>query len=321
MAANAIRRRLTLAALASPLTALAQGISTRPVRIVLGQTPATTPDLIARTLAPRLQARWNQPFVVENRGGAGGAIGLDAVAKSPADGHVITVSVNSTLTLPIFFKIDFDMLESFSPLSMLGQNIFVLVVHPSVPAKSFPEFLEWARREGAAANYGSPGNGTHHHLIMESVKLRAGLKLTHIPYKGSAPALTDLLGGQIATMFVPLGTALSLGGSGKVRVLGGSARERSPLAAEIPSLHEQGLSDFDYYSWFSAWGPAGMPRDIVAKYNATLHEVLGEPGTRDTLAKQGVSVRLSTPEELDRLNREDFASLARLVKEAKIKGD
>jgi len=321
MAANAIRRRLTLAALASPLTALAQGISTRPVRIVLGQTPATTPDLIARTLAPRLQARWNQPFVVENRGGAGGAIGLDAVAKSPADGHVITVSVNSTLTLPIFFKIDFDMLESFSPLSMLGQNIFVLVVHPSVPAKSFPEFLEWARREGAAANYGSPGNGTHHHLIMESVKLRAGLKLTHIPYKGSAPALTDLMGGQIATMFVPLGTALSLGGSGKVRVLGGSARERSPLAAEIPSLHEQGLSDFDYYSWFSAWGPAGMPRDIVAKYNATLHEVLGEPGTRDTLAKQGVSVRLSTPEELDRLNREDFASLARLVKEAKIKGD
>jgi len=321
MGANPIRRRLTLAALASPLTALAQGISTRPVRIVLGQTPATTPDLIARTLAPRLQAKWNQPFVVENRGGAGGAIGLDAVAKSAPDGHVITVSVNSTLTLPIFFKIDFDMLESFSPLSMLGQNIFVLVVHPSVPAKTFPEFLEWARREGAAANYGSPGNGTHHHLIMESVKLRTGLKLTHIPYKGTSPALTDLMGGQIATMFVPLGTALSLGGSSKVRVLGGSARERSPLAAQIPSLHEQGLSDFDYYSWFSAWGPAGMPRDIVAKYNATLHEVLGEPGTRDTLAKQGVSVRLSTPEELDRLNREDFASLARLVKEAKIKGD
>src|SRR5204862_3439219 len=137
--------------------ALAQGLSTRPVRMILGQTAATTPDLIARTLAPRLQAKWGQPFVVENRGGAGGAIGLDAVAKAPPDGHTITVNVNSTLTLPLFFKIDFDVLNGFTPLSLLAQNIFALVVHPSVPAKNFPEFREWAKREGAKANYGSPG--------------------------------------------------------------------------------------------------------------------------------------------------------------------
>src|SRR5205085_545460 len=121
--------------------------------------------------------------------------------------------------------------------------------------------------EGGNANYGSPGNGTHHHLIMESLKLRTGLQLTHIPYKGSAPAFTDLMGGQIATMFVPMGTALSLGGAGKIRVVGGSARERSPLAPHIPSLHEQGVKDFDYSSWFSAWGPAGMAPDLVARYN------------------------------------------------------
>src|SRR5438552_2936408 len=316
-----LRRRLILAALASPATAWAQGISNRPVRFVLGQTPATTPDLIARTLAPRMQARWHQPFIVENRGGAGGAIGLDAVAKAPPDGHTITVSVNSTLTLPLFFKIDFDVLNSFSPISVLAQNIFVLAVHPSVPARNFAEFLEWGKREGANANYGSPGNGTHHHLIMESVKLRTGLALTHIPYKGSAPAFTDLMGGQIATMFVPMGTALSLGAGGKIRAIGGSARERSPLAPQIPSLHEQGVKDFDYFAWFSAWGPAGMPQDIVMKYNSALHEVLADPEVRATLAKSGATVRTSTPEELDRLNRDDYAVLAKLVKEAKIKGD
>ena len=318
---NELRRRLLLAALASPLAARAQGISSRPVRFILGQTAATTPDLIARTITPRMQAKWHQPFIVENRGGAGGAIGLDAVAKAPPDGHTLTVNVNSTLTLPLFFKIDFDVLNSFTPITLLAQNIFVLVVHPSVPAKNFAEFVEWAKREGGRANYGSPGNGTHHHLIMESLKLRTGLELTHIPYKGSAPAFTDLMGGQIATMFVPLGTALSLGASGKIHAIGGSARERSPLAPRIPSLHEQGVKDFDFIAWFSAWGPAGMPQDIVAKYNSALHEVLADPEVRETLAKSGASVRTSTPQELDRLNRDDYAVLAKLVKEAKIKGD
>jgi tripartite-type tricarboxylate transporter receptor subunit TctC len=321
MPINELRRRLIVAAAASPVAAWAQSVPSRPVRFILGQTVATTPDLIARTLAPRLQARWNQPVIVENRGGAGGAIGLDAVAKAPPDGHTLTVNVNSTLTLPLFFKIDFDVLESFTPITLLAQNIFVLVVHPSVPAKNFAEFRDWAKREGANANYGSPGNGTHHHLIMESLKLRTGLQLTHIPYKGSAPAFTDLIGGQISTMFVPMGTALSLGPSGKIRLIGGSARERSPLAPQIPSLHEQGVKDFDYSAWFSAWGPAGMAPDVVARYNATLHEVLADPDVRDTLAKSGASVRTSTPQELDRLNREDYAALAKLVKDAKIKGD
>ncbi|HEY6821596.1 MAG TPA: tripartite tricarboxylate transporter substrate binding protein [Burkholderiales bacterium] len=316
-----LRRRLLLAGLGAPLAARAQGLSSRPVRIILGQTAATTPDVLARIIAPRMQEKWKQPFVVENRGGAGGAIGMDAVAKAPPDGHVITVTVNSTLTLPLFFKIDFDVLNSFSPLSHLAHNIFVLVVHPSVPAKNLGEFLDWAKREGANANYGSPGNGTHHHLIMESFKLRTGAKLTHIPYKGSAPAFADLMGGQIATMFVPLGTALTLGGSGKIRAIGGSARERSPLAPDLPSLHEQGVEGFNFTSWFSAWGPAGMAPDVVARYNGALREILSEPSVRETLGKHGVSVRLSTPEELDRINREDYETLAKLVKDAHIKGD
>jgi len=318
---NNYRRQLLLAGLAVPFAARAQGISNRPVRFILGQTAATTPDLIARTLASRMQAKWNQPFVVENRGGAGGAIGLDAVAKSPPDGHVLTISVNSTVTLPIFFKIDFDILNSFTPIGIVAENQFALVVHPSVPAKNYPEWFEWAKREGPKANYGSPGNGTHHHLLMESVKLQTGLQLTHIPYKGSAPAFADLMGGQIATMFVPLGTALTLGASGKVVPIGCSARERSPLAPQIPSLHEQGLTGFDYSSWFSAWGPAGMSHELVEKYRAAFREVLAEEGVRESLAKMGVSVKLSTPEELDKRNRDDYAHFAKLIKDAHIKGD
>jgi tripartite-type tricarboxylate transporter receptor subunit TctC len=325
---SALRRRLLLAAggvtmapALSPLAAFAQGLSARPVRVILGQTAATTPDLIARTLAPRLQAKWNQPFIVENRGGAGGAIGMDAVAKAAPDGHTINVNVNSTLTLPLFFKIDFDVLNSFSPIAILAQNIFVLVVHPSVPATNLKEFLAWAKQAGAKGNYGSPGNGTHHHLIMESFKLRTGTELTHIPYKGSAPAFTDLIGGQISAMFVPAATALSLGPAGKVKVIGSSARERSPLTPNIASLHEQGLKDFNFFAWFSAWGPAGLPQDIVQKYTTAFREVLAEADVRDVLAKNGVSVRYGTPQELDKLNREDYAVLAKLIKDANIKGD
>lgn len=320
------RRRVLAAGAALPFLALAragqaQGLSSRPISIVLGQTAATTNDLIARTIAPRMAERWKQPFIVENRGGAGGSIGLAAVAKAPPDGHVITVSVNSTLTLPHFFKIDFDVLHSFTPITMLAENIFALVVHPSVPATNLKEFIAWASREGAAVNYGSPGNGTQHHLMMETFKLRTGLKLTHIPYKGSAPAFNDLMGGQISAMFVPLGTALSLGPSGKVRAIGGSARERSPLASQLPSLHEQGLENFNFPSSYYALGPAGMPADLVARYIALFRDVMNDTGVRETLAKQGVSVRLSTPTELAQANREDYAMMEKLIRDAKIKGD
>jgi tripartite-type tricarboxylate transporter receptor subunit TctC len=320
-----VRRRLILAAGASALVApfgvRAQGISNRPVRVILATTPATGPDLIARTLAPKMQAKWNQPFVVENRAGAAGAIGMDAVAKAAPDGHTINININSSLTLPLFFKIDFDVINSFTPLAILAENFFALAVHPSVPANNLKEFLDWAVREGDKVNYGSPGNGTSHHLIMESLKLRTGLRMTHVPYKGSAPAVTDLIGGQISAMFVPTVTAMPLARAGKLRVLGGSARERSPLTPDVPSIAEQGVPGFDFFGWFSAWGPAGMHADLVSKYSALFREVLVDADVRDTFVKNGVSPRFGTPQELDKLAREDFQALARLVKQANIKAD
>jgi tripartite-type tricarboxylate transporter receptor subunit TctC len=320
-----VRRKLVLAAGASaliaPFGARAQGISNKPVRVLLGQGAASGPDFIARTLAPKMQAKWNQPFVVENRVGAGGSIGMSAVARSAPDGHTININADSTLTLPHFFKIDFDVLNSFTPLAIVAQNFFALAIHPSVPANNLKEFIDWAAREGDKVNYGTPGNGTSHHLMMASLQLRAGLKMTHVPYKGTPPALTDLLGGQISAMFIPTVTAMPLAKAGKIRVLGGSARERSPFMPELPSIAEQGLPGYNIFAWFSAWGPAGMPADLVSRYSALFREVLNEADIRETLLKNGLSPRFGTPQELDKLAREEFQTLAKLVKDANIKGD
>lgn len=321
------RRRLLLAAagaavsVALPFSAQAQGISSRPVRLLLAQTAATTPDVIARLLAPRLQARWNQPFIVENRAGAAGAIGMEALAKAVPDGHTMQVMVSSVLTLPLFFpSLPFDIIQAFQPIGLIANNNFALVVHNAVPVSNVREFVAYAKAN-PGMNYGSPGNGTYHHLFMEQLKLIAGVQMTHIPYKGSAPAFNDLLGGQIPTMFMPIHVATGMAKDGRVRVLGGSMRERSPLFPDLPSLHEQGVSGFNGEPWFAFWGPAGIPADVVARYSAELRGVLSEPELRDIFSKQGIAVKTSTPEEMGRLCRTEFDALAKLVRAANIKGD
>jgi tripartite-type tricarboxylate transporter receptor subunit TctC len=325
---NSTRRRLLAAgaalAAAAPFglvsQARAQGISSRPVRLLLAQTAATTPDVIARLLAPRLQARWNQPFIVENRAGAAGAIGMEALAKAAPDGHTMQVMVSSVLTLPLFFpNLPFDILQAFQPVSLIGNNNFALVVHNAVPVNNVREFVAYAKAN-PGMNYGSPGNGTYHHLFMEQLKLMAGLQMTHIPYKGSAPAFNDLLGGQIPTMFMPIHVAVSMAKDGRVRVLGGSMRERSPLFPDLASVHEQGVTGFNGEPWFAFWGPAGMPAELTAKYNSELRAVLGEADLREVFSKQGIAVKTSTPEELGRLCRTEYDALAKLVRDAKIKG-
>ncbi|MCX7153632.1 MAG: tripartite tricarboxylate transporter substrate binding protein [Proteobacteria bacterium] len=319
------RRRLVLAAAAAaavaPLDSFAQGLSSRPVRLLLAQTPATTPDVIARLLAPRFQARWNQPFIVENRAGAAGAIGMEALAKSPPDGQTMQVMVSSVLTLPLFFSnLPFDVIQAFQPIGLIANNNFALVVHGAVPVNNVREFIAYAKAN-PGMNYASPGNGTYHHLFMEQLKLAAGLQMTHIPYKGSGPAFNDLLGGQVPTMIMPIHVAMGMSKDGRVRVLGGTMRERSPLFPDLASLHEQGVTGFNGEPWFAFWGPAGIPADIVAKYSAELRNVLAEPELRDTFSKQGIVVKTSTPEEMARLLRAEYDALAKLVREAKIKGD
>lgn len=317
------RRQLLIWAVAAvantPLRALADGLSSKPVRFLLAQTPATTPDVIARLLAPRFQKRWNQAFIVENRAGAAGAIGMEALAKSAPDGHTMQVMPSSILTLPIFFpNLPFDILKSFQSVSLVCNNNFALVAHASIPAGNVREFIAYAKAH-PGMNYGSPGNGTSHHLFMEQLRVMAGLQMTHVPYKGSGPAFNDLLGGQIPAMFMPIHVAIGMAKEGRVRVLGGSMRERSPLFPDLPSLHEQGVTDFEGDSWFGLWGPAGLPAEIVAKYGTELRAILAEPELRETFGSQGIVVQTSTPDEMARRARTQIDWYEKLIRTANIK--
>src|SRR2546425_6794993 len=208
-------RRRVLAALAAsaavaPFGALAQGISKRPVRIIVPFTPAAGPDIVARLLAPRLQARWDQPFFVENKPGASGTIGTEVVVKSPPDGHTIMVGPASIVTAPhLYPKISYDVVKDLSAVTNVGSTSLALVVHKSVPVGTVREFIAWVKSQPGKLNYGSPGNRTLHHCCMELLKLQAGLGIVPRPYKGSAPAEKELIAGGISTMFLPVPPAPS----------------------------------------------------------------------------------------------------------------
>lgn len=319
---NQYRRKLLLggaAALAAPLTTRGQALSSRPVRLLLAQSAATTVDVMARLLAPRFQARWNQPFIVENRVGAAGAIGMEALAKSPPDGHTMQVMPSSIVTLPLFFpNVSFDIQTSFQCVSLIGSNLFALVAHSSLPVKNAREFIAYVK-SNPGLHYASPGKGTSHHLFMEQLKLSAGLDMTHIPYKGSASAFNDLLGGHVKTMFMPIHVAIGMAKDGRVHILGGSMKERSPLFPDIQSLHEQGVKEYDGDAWFGFWGPSGLPADLVSRYGSELRTILGEPEMRDSFTKQGVAVKTSTPEEMVAAVRSQFELFQNLIRVAKIK--
>jgi tripartite-type tricarboxylate transporter receptor subunit TctC len=294
-------------------------MSKAPVRFILAQTPGTTPDVIARLLAPKFSESWSQPFVVENRPGASGAIGMEAVAKAPPDGHTMIVNVSTTVTLPYFYRaLPFDVLKSFEPVGLIGSGNFALTVHSSVPVNDVKEFVAYVKARPGQLNYGTPGYGTHHHLCMELLKVSAGLDIVHVPYKGAAGATTDLLAGHIPTMFLPIHTALALSKDGRIKVLGGSKRERHPLFPAIPSLHEQGITGFDVDPWYALWGPAGLLAELVAKYNAELRRILAQPDMNSALAGQGLLVKPSSPEELAQIAKAEYEMWGRVVREAKI---
>lgn len=321
---NRTRRRVILAAaaLTAPMLGRAQGLSKRPVRIIVAQTPGTTADILARSIAPRFSERWGQPFVVENRPGASATIGMSEVASAAPDGHTVIVNVSSTLALPAFFKnVPFDVLKSFQPLGYIGSNNMALAVNSAVPVSNVKEYIAWVKARPNAVNYASPGNGTHHHLFMELLKLSAGLQMVHVPYRGLAGANTALLSGEIPTMFTSIHIAMGWVRDGKVRLLGGTMRERHPMFPDLPSLHEQGIEGFDAHAWYALWGPTGLSPEVVSLYNRTLREVLNLPELHGTFAKQGISINPGSPADLAKMAKIEYDTWARVVREANIKPD
>jgi tripartite-type tricarboxylate transporter receptor subunit TctC len=228
----------------------------------------------------------------------------------------------SIVTAPhLYPNIAYDVVRDLSPVTNIGSTSLALVVHKSVAASTAQEFIRWVKSQPGKLNYGSPGNGTHHHLCMELLKLNAGLDIVHVPYKGSAQAENDLIAGVIPTMFLPIHVALPKIRAGQIKVLGESLKERHPLFPDIPSLHEQGVTGYNVDLWIGVWAPPGMPADILAKYNSDIRAIVAEPEMRNQLASQGLVPNTGTPEQFAQLVKSDYDKWGKVIRAANIRAD
>ena len=314
---------LTLGVLAAGPVIAQDAYPSKPLRILVPFAPGGGIDILGRTLGQKLQERWKQPVVIENRPGASGAIGFDMAAKSPADGYTILMSVNTMIMLPsLNKKLTFDPIKDFVPVAPVAIGTMAFVVPPALGVKTVAEFVALAKKEPGKLNYGSPGNGTPHHLAMELFKQRAGISLTHIPYKGSDGMMTGILGGQISAVFIPIHQALTNVQAGRIMMLSASGTKRSSATPSVPSLGEAaGIRDIDVDIWFGVYLPAATPKDIVTKLNTEINAILKLPEVAETLAKQGLQPTGGTPAELADLTSSDLDRWARVIRDANIRAD
>ncbi|HEY2338100.1 MAG TPA: tripartite tricarboxylate transporter substrate binding protein [Burkholderiales bacterium] len=297
---------------------------TRPVTLVVPFSPGTGIDILARVLQPKLQERWKQPVIVENKPGASGNIGTDFVAKSAPDGHTLMVTVNTyTITPALFKNMPYDAATDLAPVSKIAIATYCFAVNPNVfPVSNMQEAIAAIKANPGKYNFASPGNGTPHHVGMELIKLNLGLDATHVPYKGFAGAMTDLVGGQVQMMFTLVHSAIPHARAGRIRILAVTGAQRSPQFPEAPTFREQGI-DFmdDVDAWYAVMAPGKTPADLVARLNADVNAVMTLPDVRDNLTKQGLIPVTSTPQELQQLIRSDLARWRKVVGDAGITAD
>jgi len=315
--ALALAAVLALAAL--PAAHAQERYPSRPIRIIVPFTAGTGMDILARTIGQKLSERLKVPVVVENRAGASGNIGTEAVAKSPADGYTLLMTASTIVqNAALSRSVPYDPVRGFTPIGLTAIGSLALVVHPSVPAKSVAEFVALAKSQPGRLNYASPGSGTPHHLAMELFKLSFDINVMHVPYKGTAGAVTDLLGGQVQAMFLPVHVALPQAQAGKIRLLAAGGSRRSPVTPDLPSLAEEGVRDIDVDIWYALFGPAGLSRDLASLLGAEVAAILAQPEVREGLQKQGLNPVTGTPEELTRLVETDLERWTRVVRAANI---
>jgi len=315
--ALALAAVLALAAL--PAAHAQERYPSRPIRIIVPFTAGTGMDILARTIGQKLSERLKVPVVVENRAGASGNIGTEAVAKSPADGYTLLMTASTIVqNAALSRSVPYDPVRGFTPIGLTAIGSLALVVHPSVPAKSVAEFVALAKSQPGRLNYASPGSGTPHHLAMELFKLNFDINVMHVPYKGTAGAVTDLLGGQVQAMFLPVHVALPQAQAGKIRLLAAGGSRRSPVTPDLPSLAEEGVRDIDVDIWYALFGPAGLSRDLASLLGAEVAAILAQPEVREGLQKQGLNPVTGTPEELARLVETDLERWTRVVRAANI---
>jgi len=311
-----------LSAVASPAMAQSSGAyPARPIKFVVPITPGGSNDVVARTIAQKLTELWNQPVTVDNKPGAGMNLGSDFVAKSAPDGYTWLLGANNIfVTNPHVGKTPFDVFKDFTPITQVALVPFVLVVHPSVPARNVAELVEYAKRNPDKLNYGSSGNGSPQQLATEMLNYAAGIKIQHVPYKGAVPAITDLLAGRIQVFIGAVNSLLPHIRDGKLRMLAGAGGKRFTAFPELPAIAET-VPGVALDVWLGVFMPAGVPRDIVTKANADIARVLQMPDIKNSLASQGIEAVTSTPEALSNIIRDDYARWGKVIREADIKAD
>jgi tripartite-type tricarboxylate transporter receptor subunit TctC len=302
--------------------AQAQAYPARTITFVVPASSGTSMDIMARQIAPILSKRLGQSIVVENRVGAGGNIGALQVAKSAPDGYTVMVAANTISAAPWLYRnLPYDPVADFAPVAKLASTKFALIVHPSVEAKQTAEFIALARSSPGKLNYSSPGIATPHHLAMELFKQTVGIDVTHIPYKGSAGAITDLLAGQVQAAFTPVHTILPYVQAGKLRILGIASTKRVPWFPDMPTMAEEGIEGVDSDGWAAMFVPARTPADIVRRLSEETLAILAQTELRDTVLKQGVVVDPAGPDGLAALLKSDLAKWRKVVAQGKISGD
>lgn len=311
-----------IAAVASVLFAsatFAQSYPFQPIKVIVPYTPGTGMDTIARVTGTKLAARLGQPVVVENRPGASGNIGAAMVAKALADGHTLMVSANTMLMAASIYKsVPYDVVQDFTPITMAAYGTMALVASTSSGIDSIPALVQRAKANPGKMTYGSPGVGTPHHLAMELFKDVTGTEILHVPYKGTAGAVTDLLAGQIDLMFFPVHTAAPHVKAGKLKALAVGSARRHPAAPDVPTLKEVGVPNVEVEAWYAFFAPKGLPPQILHRLNSELRTILAEPDVRDALNKSGLDISSSTPAELRTIVEQDFPRWAAVIRKNNI---
>jgi tripartite-type tricarboxylate transporter receptor subunit TctC len=312
---------LVWAASAGPAAQAQTEYPTKPVHIIVPSTPAGVLDNVARTLALRLAEQLGQPIVIDNKGGAGGNIGAEAAARSAPDGYTLFIGFNAThgANPALFGKLSYDPIKDFAPISLLAAVPNIISVHPSVPVNTLTELVAMAKAKPGQLSYASSGNGTSTHLAAEMFKGVAGVDIAHIPYKGSAPAVADVIAGQVPVIVDSVASSTAQIKAGKLKALATTGPRRLSVLPDLPTVAESGYPGYQSTAWLGLLAPAGTPKAIIDQLNAQVLKVMALPETRERMAAFGAEITTSTPEQFAAHIRSEIANLGKVVRDASIK--
>jgi tripartite-type tricarboxylate transporter receptor subunit TctC len=307
---------------ATPTLLGAQNYPARPIRIIVPFPPGGSMDAVVRLLGQEMTKSLGQPVVVENRPGAGTVVGVNAAAKSAPDGYtLVCVATSFAANHTLVAKLPYDSLKDFQPVGSLTREPHGLVGNPGVPARDFRQLVAYARTNPGKLTYASPGSGTGQHLAFELLKAGTGMNVLHVPYKGTAPAMTEVIGGQVNLAMGNFSVFIPQVRAGKLKAFGVSSAKRSPIAPDVPTIAEQGLPGFQTYAWFGLLAPTGVPDSIISRLNGEILRAISRAEVRNTLATGGLEPNPATPQEYGAFLRAEIARYAKVIKEANIKAD